>query len=274
MTDATGLAYTGVNEITSRLMPINHVTDRPDEVLNLLLETTETSFSNLNYYLGGNINIDDNSTSVHSAVRNSIWNLFTFDPETSERVRLFIPNNVTGICYNHHNPLEPDWRNASWGDNYDNLNAIKEKYDPDHYFNCWHCVGYVGDEGTRSPTPVPTPAFATTAAPSSQVTGSSLCIDSSLRFKVVWNNKAITRDCTWIANKATIQRCRLDGVGAMCPVTCGTCNDCVDSNVRFKVTLNGRKISRDCSWVSNKATIMRCKLFGVSDSCRSTCQKC
>ncbi len=292
MTDATGLAYEGVNKITSRLMPIDHVTERSDDVLNLLLQTADTSFSNLNYFLGGKINVDDNSTSVHSAVRNSIWNVFTFDRKDSELVRSFIPNNVSGICYNHHNPLEPDWRNASWGNNYEILNTIKEKYDPDHYFNCWHCVGYIGEEGTQTPTPAPssnittapsTPAASTpapsssiiTTAPSTEVTSSHPCSDSPLRFRVFWNGRNMFRDCTWVANRATKQKCGVDGVGSMCPVTCGTCNDdCEDVTVRFKVTWNGRKISRDCSWVANRATSMRCNLPGVSDSCRSTCQKC
>jgi hypothetical protein len=62
-------------------------------------------------------------------------------------VRDFIPNNVTGISFNHHNRLEPDWRNACWGaDHYEKLEGIKDKYDPDRVFNCWHCVGYQGLE--------------------------------------------------------------------------------------------------------------------------------
>lgn len=34
-----------------------------------------------------------------------------------------------------------NWRVALWGSNYDKLLAIKHKYDPEHLFNCHHCVG-------------------------------------------------------------------------------------------------------------------------------------
>ena len=318
MTDATGLAYEGANEISTRLMPLDHVINRPEDVLNLLLDIAPTSFSNLNYFLGGNINIDDNSTSVHSAMRNSVWNVITLNRVDNDKVRAFVPNDVTGICYNHHSPLEPDWRNASWGDNYDVLNAIKDKYDPNHYFNCWHCVGYIGDEGTRTPTAAPTSLYTSTPTsprlessvpsssspsalpssettstptsprlessvpsspspstlPSSEATTSSSCTDSTLRFKLFWRSRPIVRDCIWVANKATKQRCAVDGIAEICPDTCGTCAECADSTVRFKVTWNDRKISRDCTWVANRATVMRCNLPGVADGCRSTCQKC
>jgi len=101
-----------------------------------------------------------------------------------------------------------------------------------------------------------------------------VCADSSLRFKVNWNDRLITRDCIWISNKATIQRCKLRGVPAACPVTCGGCEICEDSTLRFKVFWNNRKITRDCTWIGNKATIQRCKLPGVSDACRATCGVC
>ncbi len=113
-----------------------------------------------------------------------------------------------------------------------------------------------------------------TPAPVSGVPNSHPCNDSPLRFRVLWNDESIARDCTWVANRATKQKCGVDGVGSMCPVTCGTCNNCEDSTVRFKVTMDGKKISRDCSWVASRSTSMRCNLPGVSDSCRSTCQKC
>ncbi len=146
-TDQTGDAYKAVTQMFSRLMPLEMVKSQPDKVLALFLETITNSGSNLNYFLGGNImKIAGDDTSMHPAVRKSIWSVFTTGKEDSAKVRSLIPNNVTGICYNHHNTLEPDWRNASWGANYDRLNAIKEMADPNHVFNCWHCVGYRGGE--------------------------------------------------------------------------------------------------------------------------------
>ena len=35
----------------------------------------------------------------------------------------------------------PDWRYRYWGKKYDQLLAIKRKYDPEGFFYCRHCVG-------------------------------------------------------------------------------------------------------------------------------------
>jgi len=102
----------------------------------------------------------------------------------------------------------------------------------------------------------------------------STCDNTSLRFKVAWNGKRIMRDCSWIGNKATIQRCKVEGVSAACPVTCDTCNTCADTSLRFKVAWNGKRIMRDCSWIGNKATIQRCKIEGVAEACPVTCGLC
>ena len=37
--------------------------------------------------------------------------------------------------------FQSDWREAFWGDNYDRLRAVKEKYDPDGLFFLHHGVG-------------------------------------------------------------------------------------------------------------------------------------
>ncbi len=36
---------------------------------------------------------------------------------------------------------------AEWGglDNYNKLLAVKQKYDPNNTFTCYHCIGYVGE---------------------------------------------------------------------------------------------------------------------------------
>lgn len=102
------------------------------------------------------------------------------------------------------------------------------------------------------------------------------CDDSSLRFKidVVDKPKPISRDCSWVAAKATKQRCGLPGVSGMCAQTCGTCSACVDATNRMRVTWNGKGIARDCRWVKARATVQRCKLDGVANACRATCGKC
>jgi hypothetical protein len=138
------------------------------------------------------------------------------------------------------------------------------------------------------PTPtVPTPTVPTPTAPTpTNVTPSPAvdddeddefveCADSSLRFKLKWNGRNIARDCSWVGNKQTEARCEEDGVSAMCAKTCDACDECEDSDNRMKLEWNGRKITRDCSWVANKQTIARCEeIEGVADACRDTCGVC
>ena len=66
---------------------------------------------------------------------------------------------VLCLGYNHHNGIEPDWRNACWGDNYERLSLLKNEYDPNHTFNCWHCVGYEGEEMESDDTVDPNAAM-------------------------------------------------------------------------------------------------------------------
>jgi hypothetical protein len=129
---------------------------------------------------------------------------------------------------------------------------------------------------TTSPTPAPIKL--TTISPTSDPTPASptvtSCSDSTLRFRLTWNDKKISRGCTWVANKSTNLRCAVEGVSEHCPNACSSCSTCKDSTVRFKLAWNDKKISRGCTWVANKSTNLRCAVEGVSDSCRSTCGTC
>jgi hypothetical protein len=50
------------------------------------------------------------------------------------------------------------------------------------------------------------------------------CVDSESRFKFMnLNGKKIGRDCSWVDNKATKQRCNISGVSDSCRETCGAC---------------------------------------------------
>ena len=49
------------------------------------------------------------------------------------------------------------------------------------------------------------------------------CVDSTVRFKFVWNNKTIHRDCEWVARKATYNRCQVAGISDSCRSACQTC---------------------------------------------------
>ena len=99
------------------------------------------------------------------------------------------------------------------------------------------------------------------------------CNDSPFKFRVVkTSGKTISRKCTWVSRR--ISRCRLAGVSETCPSTCGSCDTCADSSLRFKFKRNIRRITRDCSWVANKLTTFRCLIDGMRDTCRETCNNC
>ena len=114
-TDQTGAAYENINVMAARLVPEDVVVNRGSDMLEFLLsEDIASNLGYVNYFLGGNINkVGIEETSVHPALRSSIWSLFTVNENANQKVREFLPNDITGVCYNHHNPTEPDWRNVS-----------------------------------------------------------------------------------------------------------------------------------------------------------------
>ena len=156
-TDQTGDAYNGVEYFAARLMPQDVVVNKPNETLEMLMTLVEIGgLGPVNYYLGGHMmNATSNATAVHPAMRKALWAVHSNYPAASEIVRQFIPNNVTGASFNHHATDEPEWRTALWGDNYKQLLDLKDVYDPDHVFRCWHCVGYDGTEVGEVPVPAP-----------------------------------------------------------------------------------------------------------------------
>ncbi|KAI9837887.1 MAG: hypothetical protein M1837_002677 [Sclerophora amabilis] len=61
---------------------------------------------------------------------------------TNERVaalRRLAPDS--GAYVNEADPDEPDWQHAFWGDHYERLFQIKQKWDPNGVFYCHPCVG-------------------------------------------------------------------------------------------------------------------------------------
>lgn len=49
-----------------------------------------------------------------------------------------------GSYVNEDSILVDNWQETFWGSNYDRLLSIKQKYDPDHMFDCYKCVGWRG----------------------------------------------------------------------------------------------------------------------------------
>ncbi len=135
--------------LSARLMPVNQVRFNSFNVVQLFLNSAilSSSYGLPHYFIGGAINeVLTGKTAIHPAMRSSIYSLHTLGEDASKAVRNFIPNSITGVEYNYHNVIEPDWRNACWGTNYQRLYTAKEVFDPHRTLNCWHCVGYQGAE--------------------------------------------------------------------------------------------------------------------------------
>ena len=145
-TDQTGNSYNGIESMSARLMPEAIVRENGHDVLELLTSLIPY-LGFVNYFLGGKINeVDTDETAVNPFLRSTIWSVFTNDDRSGQTVREFVTNDETGVCYNHHYGLEPDWRRACFGSHYDTLKSLQEKFDSDKLLNCWHCVGYQGEE--------------------------------------------------------------------------------------------------------------------------------
>lgn len=135
-------------KISTRLVPLEMVLDDPQGIVDFLVDLTLDDDTFGAYWLGGAVNdVGPDDTAVHPAMRSAIWAITTTSDFGARAVRNKFDNNISGCSFNHHSPSEPEWRTALWGnEHYDRLLSIKEKYDPNHRFNCWHCVGYQGAE--------------------------------------------------------------------------------------------------------------------------------
>lgn len=59
--------------------------------------------------------------------------------ESMDNLRRITPD---AAYQNEADVYEPNHEVSFWGDNYPRLLQIKKKYDPDHLFDCWHCIGW------------------------------------------------------------------------------------------------------------------------------------
>ena len=50
------------------------------------------------------------------------------------------------------------------------------------------------------------------------------CVDSTLRFKFVYNDVYIARSCEWVTRKNTSERCAISGMAGTCRETCEFCS--------------------------------------------------
>ena len=137
--------------IASRLIPRDFVVNEPKKAADTLKWLVRNGFFTFNYLLGEAVtNPSHNATAVHPAMRKAIWQIETFIDKMTDYLRKEIKD--TGAGFNHASHVEPDWRNAFWGPQLNRLQSLKKQYDPENRFNCWHCVGYQGDEPSDSPS--------------------------------------------------------------------------------------------------------------------------
>lgn len=57
---------------------------------------------------------------------------------------------ISNAYKNEAEPFDPNWKNFCYGNNYDKLLAIKDKFDPHRLLRCWHCVGWTNEDAKQS----------------------------------------------------------------------------------------------------------------------------
>lgn len=161
ISEASGQEYVPETSF-SRLIPVKFATDNVIKSYQLLESLAfSRSMGYTNYLLGRKINlVRDNETSVHPSMRKSLF-LITANQIGNDKLISVLPNNVTGVSKNHVGPLEPNWRESIWGEQYERLLEIKNMIDPTKVLSCYQSVGYTGDEvdvDTVKDRLIPTPS--------------------------------------------------------------------------------------------------------------------
>ncbi|PPQ74692.1 LOW QUALITY PROTEIN: hypothetical protein CVT26_007602 [Gymnopilus dilepis] len=152
--------------LASRLIPSNKFTDDTliDAIANGVVNSdfgqilAVTPFA----YKG----FDPNGTSINPGWRTAVWHsllsyYWNYDSTLSQRVGLYnkleqqwavVRQRTPGaaVYFNEADVYEPNYIDAYWGaSNYAKLLSIKQKYDPNHLLDCWHCVGWKGAQDPR-----------------------------------------------------------------------------------------------------------------------------
>ncbi|KAJ7497733.1 FAD-binding domain-containing protein [Mycena latifolia] len=149
--------------VGSRLISADTFKDHPDELLTALVNMISASavsfiFANAPYSVAQDASLGP--TSVTPAWRTAVWHViagtgWTFD--TPAEIQSVLYSSITasidplraitpssGAYHNEADLHEPDFSASFWGENYDRLLEIKQKYDPNHLLDCWNCVGWRG----------------------------------------------------------------------------------------------------------------------------------
>lgn len=170
--DARATEPAGISSLlSSRLMP-RHLFASPSSIASLVdavLHGIETAHNLINTSATQVVfetplcNPDiDRKTSAHPAWRDALWHVINvaewekpLAPATLKKLSsgflgLLAPAKALtpggGAYMNEASYDEPEWQQTYFGDNYPRLLDIKKRYDPDHMFDCWKCVGWRGEQ--------------------------------------------------------------------------------------------------------------------------------
>jgi hypothetical protein len=104
----------------------------------------------------------ENATSANPGWRTALWHVIVdggweqgFSTEEINAVQSYVRKGLDGLssvlpeqaCYtNEADYGEENWQSVFFGDRYERLLSIKKRYDPTTLFNCWKCVGWLGEE--------------------------------------------------------------------------------------------------------------------------------
>ncbi len=100
------------------------------------------------------------------------------------------------------------------------------------------------------------------------------CTDSAIRFQFYEDGIPRIVNCDWVKNTPNL-RCTIPGVAAACPVTCNTCNVCVDPiQIKIPVQLGQNKRMRACDYVRRYPWKVQTRCEESRYFCRATCGMC
>jgi hypothetical protein len=101
-------------------------------------------------------------TSAHPAWRDALWHVINvaewekpLSPAIMKEVSIGFLDFLEpakaltpggGAYMNEASYEEPEWQQVFFGNNYPRLLEVKNRYDPDHVFDCWKCVGWRGED--------------------------------------------------------------------------------------------------------------------------------
>ncbi|KAF8435773.1 FAD-binding domain-containing protein [Boletus edulis BED1] len=114
-------------------------------------------------------------TSVTDAWRSSLWHVaiadfWNYNTTYGQREQIYASATrsmaplraltpKSGAYQNEADVYEPNHTESFWGSHYEDLVRIKRKYDPEHLFDCWHCVDWTGRQNPRYQCYMPRPGY-------------------------------------------------------------------------------------------------------------------